>query len=148
MASKASKAMRLRQNKGVKHGTIRTGAGGKTTRRYNAGTGRWDVVAIRQSSLGGKIAGAGKDGVNAATSTGSARTSSPLASEGPKRSMGRGSSLASFANNPFGYLSAKSRASSGPVSSGRPSLGVPMRLTKSRNKTAAGRTQYRWIKAR
>jgi Tfp pilus assembly major pilin PilA len=39
------RAMRLRQNKGVKGGTIRVGAKGKTTRRYNAKTGRWDVVS-------------------------------------------------------------------------------------------------------
>jgi hypothetical protein len=36
--------IRQRQNFGVKGGTLRRGAGGKTMRRYNASTGRWDVV--------------------------------------------------------------------------------------------------------
>lgn len=42
--SKASRAQRLAQNKGVKHGTVRTGAGGRTLRRYDSSTGRWNVV--------------------------------------------------------------------------------------------------------
>ena len=37
-------ARRKMQNKGVKAGTVRVGAGGKTVRRYNAKTGRWDVT--------------------------------------------------------------------------------------------------------
>jgi hypothetical protein len=156
MASKASKTVRLRQNKGVKHGTIRTGAGGKSTRRYNSATGRWDVVSAktgkgaRSNKLAVKSApklpGAGTDRVNAASSSGSAWASN--AAEGPRRSMARGSSLAAFANNPFGYLSSRSSASSSAVSTNRPSRGTPMRLAKSRNKTATGRSQYRWIKAR
>lgn len=47
MASKASKAQRLKQNKGVAHGTTRTGRGGKAIRKYNAKTGRWDVVSAK-----------------------------------------------------------------------------------------------------
>jgi hypothetical protein len=35
---------RQTQNLGVASGTLRRGAGGKTMRRYNASTGRWDVV--------------------------------------------------------------------------------------------------------
>jgi hypothetical protein len=35
---------RKAQNRGVKAGTVRVGAGGKTVRRYNAKTGRWDVT--------------------------------------------------------------------------------------------------------
>lgn len=42
MASEIAK--RKEQNKGVKAGTVRIGAGGKTVRRYNAKTGRWDVT--------------------------------------------------------------------------------------------------------
>lgn len=40
---------RQTQNRGVKGGTVRTGAGGKTTRRYNSRTGRWDVISVRPS---------------------------------------------------------------------------------------------------
>ena len=42
MASEIAK--RKAQNKGVKAGTVRVGAKGKTVRRYNAKTGRWDVT--------------------------------------------------------------------------------------------------------
>lgn len=158
MASKASKAQRLQQNRGVKHGTIRTGAGGKTTRRYNSATGRWDVLAARSGqgarsskpavTSAPRVTGAGRDGVNAASSAGTSKTSSAFRLEGPKRPMGRGSSLAAFGNNPVGYLSAKARTSSSGVMTNRPSLGVPMRLAKSKQKSSAGRAQYRWIKAR
>lgn len=149
MASKASRAVRLRQNRGVKPGTIRTGRGGKTTRRYNAQTGRWDVISVRSGQGAGRIAGSGSDGVNAASSTGTAKTSA-IRMEGPKRSMARGSSIAAFANNPIGYLAAKSRTSGSPVLSQglRPSMGTPMQLKKSRSKTSAGRTQYRWVPKR
>ena len=33
-------------NAGVKDGTIRKGKGGKTVRRYNAKTGRWDILRV------------------------------------------------------------------------------------------------------
>jgi hypothetical protein len=35
---------RRAQNRGVKAGTVRIGAKGKTVRRYNPKTGRWDVT--------------------------------------------------------------------------------------------------------
>ena len=38
------------QNLGVKGGTMRTGKGGKTIRKYNSKTGRWNVVAVRPQS--------------------------------------------------------------------------------------------------
>ena len=38
---------RQTQNRGVKGGTVRVGKGGKTIRRYNAKTGRWNVVSVR-----------------------------------------------------------------------------------------------------
>lgn len=40
---------RQTQNRGVKHGTVRTGAGGRTQRKYNAKTGRWNVISVRPS---------------------------------------------------------------------------------------------------
>lgn len=53
--SRASREMsatvqRQIQNRGVKSGTVRTGKGGKTLRKYNARTGRWNVVSVRPSS--------------------------------------------------------------------------------------------------
>tara|TARA_A100001388_G_scaffold143238_1_gene106273 strand:+ start:7760 stop:8233 length:474 start_codon:yes stop_codon:yes gene_type:complete len=87
--SKSSLKKRLAQNKGVKHGTVRTGRGGRALRRYNAKTGRWNIVATTGRTKGvmgaktrqvknasTKIAGSGTDAVNASTSAGSARTSS------------------------------------------------------------------------
>lgn len=49
-ATAAQKALeaRLKQNKGVKAGTVRVGAAGKGTRRYNAKTGRWDRITGTQ----------------------------------------------------------------------------------------------------
>ena len=37
---------RKADNAGVKDGTIRKGAGGRTMRRYNAKTGRWQVIKV------------------------------------------------------------------------------------------------------
>lgn len=56
---------RKAQNKGVKQGEVRIGAKGKTVRRYNAKTGKWDVtkknvspgVAMRPSSGAAKATG-------------------------------------------------------------------------------------------
>ena len=42
--SKRSLEDRKRDNKGVKDGTVRRGAKGRTYRRYNAKTGRWQVI--------------------------------------------------------------------------------------------------------
>lgn len=54
--AKKALARRLSQNKGVKHGTVRTGAGGKFVRKYNSKTGRWDKI----SSAAGTGYGRGK----------------------------------------------------------------------------------------
>ena len=87
--SKSSAEMRKAQNKGVKDGTVRTGRGGRALRRYNAKTGRWNIVANTGRSKGvmgaktrqvktasTRIAGSGTDAVNASTSAGSGRISS------------------------------------------------------------------------
>lgn len=44
----STRSLKERQadNKGVKDGTIRKGAGGRTMRRYNAKTGRWNVIKV------------------------------------------------------------------------------------------------------
>ena len=70
--SKSSLAARKAQNKGVKDGTIRRGAAGKADRKYNAKTGRWEIVRL------GDVARSGP------------KTPPPAkASEGPKRSIKR-----------------------------------------------------------
>lgn len=81
--SKSDYSARKAQNKGVKHGTRRVGRGGRTVRQWNAKTARWDVVGPKgrsgihgQVASGAKMAGSGSDGVNAATSVGTARVSS------------------------------------------------------------------------
>jgi hypothetical protein len=47
---KKARARRLAQNKGVKAGTVRTGAGGKYVRKYNATTGRWEKIGAAKGS--------------------------------------------------------------------------------------------------
>lgn len=44
-AAEKARALRLKQNKGVKAGTVKMGAGGKVMRKYNAKTGRWEVYS-------------------------------------------------------------------------------------------------------
>lgn len=39
-------AQRKADNKGVKDGTVRRGAAGKADRKYNASTGRWEIVRV------------------------------------------------------------------------------------------------------
>ena len=76
--SKSSRQARLAQNKGVKHGTRRVGAGGRVVRSWNAKTARWDRVGpASRSGIHGQVsvAGAGSDGVNARTSAGPAWSS-------------------------------------------------------------------------
>lgn len=43
---KKSTAQLKADNRGVKHGTIRKGKGGKTVRKYNANTGRWEILRV------------------------------------------------------------------------------------------------------
>ena len=46
MASERSKKQRLEDNKGVKDGTIKKGAKGKTARRWNEKTARWEKMKV------------------------------------------------------------------------------------------------------
>jgi hypothetical protein len=48
-------ARRKMQNKGVKAGTVRVGAKGKTVRTYDAKTGRWDVTKASVKSYGAAL---------------------------------------------------------------------------------------------
>jgi hypothetical protein len=148
---------RKAQNRGVKAGTVRIGAKGKTVRRYNAKTGRWDVTK-KNVKPGVQLA---KPGTRAtrSVSTGSApsslkpRGSSPSvrpasrASEGPKRSVKKKSTWESFANNPVGYVA---RGSSGRVVANKTSdfpKGTKLQLRKTRRKDSSGRDIYQWSKS-
>lgn len=51
--SKSSAAIRKAQNKDVKDGTIRRGAAGKADRKYNAKTGRWEIVRLGSTARSG-----------------------------------------------------------------------------------------------
>lgn len=48
--SKANEVARKTQNVGVEDGTLKKGRGGKYMRRYNAKTGRWDIVSATGST--------------------------------------------------------------------------------------------------
>jgi hypothetical protein len=76
--SKASREQRLAQNKGVKHGTVRTGAGGRSLRRYDSKTGRWNVVRTNtgQASRSNKTPVRKPPNISPPSSNGSGRTSS------------------------------------------------------------------------
>jgi len=49
--SKSDFAARKAQNKGVRHGATRMGKGGKTMRRYNAKTARWEAVGSARAGM-------------------------------------------------------------------------------------------------
>ena len=138
--SKSSLKKRLAQNKGVKHGTVRTGRGGRALRRYNAKTGRWNIVATTGRTKGvmgaktrqvknasTKIAGSGTDAVNASTSAGSARTSS-LAKSATDSFISIPRS-----RNPLAAINRKVRT---PATPNRPrdfGMGTAVRLQKSKD---------------
>jgi len=138
--SKSSAEMRKAQNKGVKDGTVRTGRGGRALRRYNAKTGRWNMVATTGRTKGvtgaktrqvktasTKIAGSGTDAVNASTSAGSGRTSSLAKSATDSLiSMPRN-------RNPFAAINRKTRT---PATRNRPrdfGFGTAVRLQKAKD---------------
>ena len=50
-AAEKARLLRIKQNKGVKAGTVRTGAKGQTVRKYNAKTGRWEVMVSSGSAV-------------------------------------------------------------------------------------------------
>jgi len=100
--SKASRAKRLQQNVGVKHGTVRSGRGGRGLRRYDASTGRWNLVSMtgrtkgamgaKSSQVKSRSAGSGSSAadfvvrnVSPASSSGSAWTSTGGAGSSKRR---------------------------------------------------------------
>lgn len=138
--SKSSLKKRLAQNKGVKHGTVRTGRGGRALRRYDAKTGRWNIVATTGRTKGvmgaktrqvktasTKIAGSGTDAVNARTSAGSGRTSS-LAKSATDSLMSTPRT-----KNPLAAINRRTRT---PATRNRPrdfGFGTAVRLQKSKD---------------
>ena len=67
--SKRSLAQRQADNRGVAHGTVRSGRGGRALRRYDAKTARWTAIGTRDS------ASVKTKNVSPPSSAGSARTS-------------------------------------------------------------------------
>jgi hypothetical protein len=89
--SKSSAATRKAQNKGVKHGTLRTGRSGRGLRKYNAKTGRWNLVAVTGRTKG--VMGARSSQVKTNSNKGPAadfvvRNVSPASSNGSAKSSG------------------------------------------------------------
>jgi hypothetical protein len=166
-------ARRKMQNKGVKAGTVRVGAGGKTVRRYNAKTGRWDVTKKDVKATGTTLRpvkspstttstdrkrGGYTGGKTSYTSTKTKttvgnKTYSNLSlaaksKEGPKvAKKDTSSAFERFARQ--GLLGAALNRGSGRVTTNRASdfpKGTPLQLVKSRNKDSQGRDVYRYVK--
>jgi hypothetical protein len=164
---------RKAQNRGVKAGTVRVGAGGKTVRRYNAKTGRWDVTKkdvkatgttlrpVKSSSTtttsdrkrGGYAGGQTsytptKTKTTVGNKTYPNLTLAKKSSEGPK--VGKkdtSSGFDRFARK--GLLAAVFDRGTGRVTTNRASdfpKGTPLQLVKSRNKDSQGRDVYRYVK--
>lgn len=158
MASAAER--RKAQNRGVKAGTVRIGAKGKTVRRYNAKTGRWDVTK-KNVKPGVQLATPKARATKSPSVTGvpsslksrtGTVTPASRASEGPKRSAPKKSSWESFANNPVSYIT---RGTSNRVITNKPSdfkatrgTRPPLQLVKQRGKDAQGRDIYRWVEVK
>lgn len=81
-ASAAEKARqrRLEQNKGVKGGTRRVGAAGRSIREYNAKTGRWERIQTPRTGAGSRSAVSGT--VTSAVSSAKTRKPSRSATSG------------------------------------------------------------------
>lgn len=58
-AAEKARQRRLEQNKGVKGGTRRVGAAGRSIREYNAKTGRWERVQTPRTGAGSRSATSG-----------------------------------------------------------------------------------------
>jgi len=139
---KKSTAQLKAENAGVKDGTIRKGKGGKTVRRYNAKTGRWEILRVIDKK--GRTKATKKTSKPSDTSNPPSQndSSKPDTSkgrvEGLKRSMPR-----------------KKQAVIDPLGTrktvrNRPERGVPMRLTKERERKGplkyVTKPKYRWVK--
>jgi hypothetical protein len=170
MASKSSLQKRLKQNKGVKHGTVRTGAGSKSTRKYNAKTGRWDVMSAKTgkgatTSTASKAASsaAARSRANAAavrykamqapkSSWGSARTSDAWRQQGGGGLAGKNSPLVGLDQRAVkslkGAASSVPTASSSFKSASQGVANVKKKLPSSGRFKQGGGGLYGWLKSR
>ena len=82
--SKTGEAARRAANKGVKHGTVRMGKGGRTQRMWNSRSARWERVDSFRSTR--KPAGSGANRGPAADFV--VRNVSPTSSNGSAKSSG------------------------------------------------------------
>lgn len=153
MASEIAK--RKAQNKGVKHGTVRIGAKGKTVRRYNSKTGRWDVtkkdvkatgVALRPTKSSPRPTNPPSSLTKTKQQTTTNRAAVRQGVEGPKSSRTENYSKIGF-RTPGSKRGIDrvtvNKPSDFPAQNGRK---PKLQLVKQRNKDSRGRDVYRWGK--
>jgi len=150
-AEKKAQARRRQQNAGIKAGTVRLGAKGKTVRRYNPKTGRWDVtksnvkpgVSLRPTKKSNSTT------PPSLTKPTNSRTTSraPKRLEGPKRpTKDTRSAIDKFASK--GVLGSLMDRGTGRITTNKVSdfpRGTKLHLSKQRNKDAQNRDVYRWV---
>ena len=131
-AEKKAQARRKQQNKGVAAGTTRMGAKGKTVRKYNAKTGRWDVVnqsvAARKATLVKTV----RD--SAAPKPSKTAANKRLAVEGPKRSVKPSLNKKNYAKSVKRFAEEKKARNYS-----RPAMGTPMHMVRGKDGS------YRWV---
>lgn len=137
---KGTMAQRAKQNAGVKDGTVRLGASGKSYNVYDAKAATWK----RGVATGkGSPTRSTKPPINLTKPSASSTTRL----EGPKKpNKDTRSGLDRFASR--GILSVFDRGS-GRVTANKVSdfpRGTVLQLSKSKNKDAQGRDVYRWVK--
>lgn len=150
---KKARARRLAQNKGVKAGTVRTGAGGKYLRKYNATTGRWEKIGAAKGSGYGRRTSISASQASKAESrrskpvtlTGGQKPSGgtnakpkKMAVEGPKVSRPRSTDWYSQIGGRVQRTTYRNRPSDFPK-------GARLQVVKERNKDAEGRNVYRYV---
>ena len=150
-------AQRKAQNKGVKHGTVRIGAKGKTVRRYNSKTGRWDVtkkdvratgVPLRPTKSSLKPTNPPSSLTKTRQQTTTNRAAVKQGTEGPK--VSRPSNQRRAILNPP-WTEKKTSAYSNKVTLNKPSdfrKNARLQLVKQRSKDSRGRDVYRWVEVK
>jgi hypothetical protein len=164
-------ARRKAQNKGVKAGTVRVGAKGKTVRRYNAKTGRWDVTKKDVKATGTTLRPVKSS--TATTSTGRPRggyAGGPTSYSPPAKTVsgnkkysnltvaqksGEGPKVSRTSNySRVGFRTPGSNKSVDKVITNKPSdfkkngSNPRLQLVKQRSKDSKGRDVYRWVEVK
>lgn len=133
---------RKAQNRGVKHGAVRVGAKGKTVRKYNSKTGRWDVTAASVKSYKAAVGQKSRPKSQSPSSSVSRSTAIKKGVEGPKTSRSEN-------YNRVGFRVPGSRGTINKVTVNKPSDFSPnskLQLVKQKGKDSRGRDVYRWVK--